>query len=46
MNLADQQQIIALEKGDINAFEMLFRTYYKPLCNYAYTFTHDKDEAE
>jgi RNA polymerase sigma-70 factor, ECF subfamily len=46
VDLADQQQLIALEKGDINAFEMLFRTYYKPLCNYAYTFTHDKDEAE
>lgn len=25
---------------------MLFRTYYKPLCNYAYSFLNDKDEAE
>ena len=46
MNLSDQQQLTALAGGDINAFEMLFRTYYKPLCNYAYTFTQDKDEAE
>jgi RNA polymerase sigma-70 factor (ECF subfamily) len=46
VDLADQQQLTALAKGDIDAFEMLFRTYYKPLCNYAYTFTQDKDEAE
>lgn len=46
MNLSDQQQLKPLAEGDINAFEMLFRTYYKPLCNYAYTFTQDKDEAE
>lgn len=25
---------------------MIFRTYYQPLCNYAYTFVQDKDEAE
>lgn len=25
---------------------MLFRTYYQPLCNYAYTFVQDRDEAE
>src|SRR5882672_8163149 len=25
---------------------MLFKTYYKPLCNYAYSFLNDKDEAE
>ena len=25
---------------------MLFRTFYQPLCNYAYTFTQDRDEAE
>lgn len=32
--------------GDINAFEMLFRSYYQPLCNYAYTFLNDREEAE
>jgi RNA polymerase sigma-70 factor (ECF subfamily) len=46
VNLTDQQQISALATGDITAFEMLFKTYYKPLCNYAYTFIPDKDEAE
>jgi len=25
---------------------MLFKTYYQPLCNYAYTFVQDRDEAE
>lgn len=25
---------------------MLFRTYYQPLCNYAYTFVQNRDEAE
>lgn len=46
MDLGEQQQLDALAAGDINAFEMLFRTYYKPLCNYAHTFITDKDEAE
>jgi RNA polymerase sigma-70 factor (ECF subfamily) len=35
-----------LKTGDITAFEMLFRTYYQPLCNYAYTFVQDRDDAE
>lgn len=25
---------------------MLFKTYYQPLCNYAYTFVQNRDEAE
>jgi RNA polymerase sigma-70 factor (ECF subfamily) len=41
-----QQQWNELKEGDINAFEMFFKTYYQPLCNYAYTFIQDKDEAE
>lgn len=32
--------------GGITAFEMLFRTYYQPLCNYAYTFLQDREDAE
>jgi RNA polymerase sigma-70 factor, ECF subfamily len=40
------QLIATLQAGDITAFEMLFRTYYQPLCNYAYSFVQDKDEAE
>lgn len=32
--------------GDITAFEMLFRTYYQPLCHYAYSFLQDREDAE
>ncbi len=46
MNLPEQQQIEALLAGDLTAFEMIFRTYYQPLCSYAYTFLQDKEEAE
>jgi RNA polymerase sigma-70 factor (ECF subfamily) len=46
VNLPEQQQIQALIAGDITAFEMIFRTYYQPLCSYAYTFLQDKEEAE
>jgi RNA polymerase sigma-70 factor, ECF subfamily len=46
VDLPDQQQIEALVAGDITAFEMIFRTYYQPLCNYAYTFLQDKENAE
>ena len=46
VELTDQQYLSALKKGDITAFEMLFRNFYQPLCNYAYTFVQDRDEAE
>lgn len=46
MDLPEQRQIEALVAGDITAFEMIFRTYYQPLCNYAYTFLQDKENAE
>ena len=46
MILPDQQQWEALTTGDITAFEMIFKTYYQPLCNYAYTFLQDREEAE
>ena len=46
MDLPETQQWIELKDGNVNAFEMFFRTYYQPLCNYAYTFIQDKDEAE
>lgn len=32
--------------GDVTAFEMLFRTYYQPLCHYAYSFLQDREDAE
>lgn len=46
MELQQQQQFDTLKAADLTAFEMLFRTFYQPLCNYAYTFTQDRDEAE
>ena len=46
MSLPEQLQTEALTVGDITAFEMLFRTYYQPLCNYAFTFLQDKEDAE
>jgi len=46
VDLQQDQLIASLKAGNITAFEMLFRTYYQPLCNYAYTFVADRDEAE
>ena len=46
MELNESQLLDTLKAGDITAFEMLFRTYYQPLCNYAFTFVQDRDEAE
>lgn len=36
----------SIKEGNASAFEMIFRTYYQSLCNYAYSFLSDKDEAE
>ena len=46
VELPVNQLITTLKAGDISAFEMLFKTYYQPLCNYAYSFVQDRDEAE
>lgn len=46
MSLPEQLHKEALTLGDITAFEMLFRTYYQPLCHYAYSFLQDKEDAE
>ena len=46
MELTEQQHLQKLKNGDITVFEMFFRAYYQPLCNYAYTFVQDRDEAE
>ena len=46
MTLPEIQHWSELKEGDINAFEMFFKTYYQPLCNYAYSFIRDRDEAE
>ena len=46
MDLLENQVFTALREGNESAFEMLFKTYYKPLCNYSYSFLNDRDEAE
>ena len=35
-----------IKNGNIRAFETLFRTYYEPLCRYAYQFVGSPDTAE
>ncbi len=46
MDLLEQQVLSTLKEGSESAFEMVFRTYYRPLCQYAYSFLNDRDEAE
>jgi len=46
VDLPEIQHWNELKEGDVNAFEMFFKTYYQPLCNYAYSFIQDRDEAE
>jgi RNA polymerase sigma-70 factor, ECF subfamily len=46
VELTEQQHFDALASGDITAFEMYFKSFYQPLCSYAYTFLQDRDEAE
>jgi RNA polymerase sigma-70 factor, ECF subfamily len=46
VSLPEQLHTKTLTVGDITAFEMLFRTYYQPLCNYAFTFLQDREDAE
>lgn len=46
MELAEIDRFKALKEGDESAFEMIFKSHYQPLCNYAYSFLLDRDEAE
>jgi RNA polymerase sigma-70 factor, ECF subfamily len=46
VDLPVDQQITTLKAGDVTTFEMVFRTFYQPLCNYAYSFVQDRDAAE
>lgn len=46
MNLSEQELFEALAAGNTTAFEMYFKTFYQPLCNYAYTFLRDRENAE
>lgn len=46
VDLPEQQHLGKLRSGDVQAYEMIFRTHYEPLCNYACTFVADRDVAE
>jgi RNA polymerase sigma-70 factor (ECF subfamily) len=46
VDLHEQSVLSALRDNQESALEMLFRTYYTSLCRYAYSFLHDRDEAE
>jgi RNA polymerase sigma-70 factor (ECF subfamily) len=43
---SDEENYRAIKEGNQIAFEMIFKTYYKPLCHYAHSFLNDKNEAE
>lgn len=38
--------ILQVVRGDLNAFELVFREHYKPLVRYGNTFLHDVAETE
>ena len=46
METAETDHFKLIKEGDETAFEMIFKIHYKSLCNYAFTFLRDRDEAE
>lgn len=44
--IPEQELLDGLKRHDITAYEMIFKSYYQPLCNYAYSYLQDRDEAE
>jgi RNA polymerase sigma-70 factor, ECF subfamily len=46
VDFSEKQVLETLRQGSESAYEMIFRTYYQPLCRYAYSFLQDKEEAE
>jgi RNA polymerase sigma-70 factor (ECF subfamily) len=44
--LPEQELLNGLKRHEITAYEMIFKSYYQPLCNYAYSYLQDHDEAE
>jgi RNA polymerase sigma-70 factor (ECF subfamily) len=46
VDLSEKQVIETIQSGNESAFEMIFRSYYQPLCRYAYSFLDDKEDAE
>lgn len=45
-NLEDQELLSLLKDGDIEAFNTLFRKYYKPLCAFAHRYVAREDLEE
>jgi RNA polymerase sigma-70 factor (ECF subfamily) len=43
---SEEELYKAIVQGNITAFEMLFKVYYKTLCQYAYSFLNDRGNAE
>lgn len=43
---SDPEIVSAIRRGDEQAFEQTFRTYYPRLCNYACTMLKDEEESE
>jgi RNA polymerase sigma-70 factor (ECF subfamily) len=46
VDLLEKQVLTSLSEGNESAIEMLFKSFYGPLCQYAYSFLRDRDEAE
>jgi RNA polymerase sigma-70 factor (family 1) len=44
--LSEKELIQGLQSGNEAAFELIFKSYYVRLCNFAYSFLEDKDESE
>ncbi|MDN3205263.1 RNA polymerase sigma-70 factor [Algoriphagus sediminis] len=42
----DQEIFHSIKIGDQKALEMLFHEFYQPLCQYAYSFLQDREDAE
>lgn len=46
MQNIDQEIFNSIKLGDEKALEMLFHEYYQPLCQFAFSFLNDREEAE
>lgn len=45
--MIDNQKLAKqIKQGDIRAYELLFKTYYQALCNFANTYLNNIDESE
>lgn len=44
--MEEKNIVQSIQNGSLDSFEVLFRTYYKELCNYVYQYFHDKDTTE